>query len=235
MNLRVVLRGLVVFGSFVALGVILKVTGLGSMLDEHWIETSVRGQGLTGELLFLGAGALATAVGLPRQGVAFLGGYAFGFALGTALSVLAAALGCVLTFTYARALGRDLVASRFPARVQKIDGFLSDNPFTMTLLIRFLPLGSNLLTNLAAGVSSVSAVAFVSGSAIGYIPQQAIFALVGSGVTLDPAFRIGLSALLFVASGALGVYLYRRYRHGKTLDEEIDRVVESTDTPPKTG
>lgn len=224
MNGRLIVRGLILFGSFVALGVILKVTKLGSILDEHWIEASVRGQGIRGELLFIAVGMVATAVGLPRQAVGFLGGYAFGFAVGTLLSVLAAALGCAVAFWYARLLGRDLVMARFAHRVRRIDAFLSGNPLAMTLLIRFLPVGSNLATNLAAGVSGVSAVAFIAGSALGYVPQQAVFALVGSGVTLDPALRIGVGAVLFVVSGALGVYLYRRYRRGAALDDDIDRV-----------
>jgi len=223
MSAKVLLRGLAFFLSFVLLGLALKTTGLGSVLNEAWIDRWVRGHGLEGELLFLGVGAAATAVGIPRQLVAFLGGYAFGFVPGTLLATAAAAGGCVIAFLYARLLGRDMVKHRFPDRIRRIDDFLSDNPFMMTLLIRFLPLGSNLATNLAAGVSSVRAWPFIAGSALGYIPQMLVFALVGSGIALDPAFRISVSAVLFVASGVLGVHLYRKYRHGKTLDAALER------------
>lgn len=120
------------------------------------------------------------------------------------------------------------MAQRFPARVRRIDDFLSDNPLAMTLLIRFLPVGSNLATNLAAGVSRVPAVPFIAGSAVGYVPQTLVFALVGSGISLDPGFRIMVSALLFLLSGTLGVYLYRRHRHGKTFDEEVEREIGVT-------
>ena len=89
----------------------------------------------------------------------------------------------------------------------------------MTLLIRFLPVGSNVLTNVAAGLSSVSGIVFVIASAIGYIPQTVIFALLGSGFNLDTWHNIGLSVLLFIASGLIGVHLYRKYRRGKRLGD----------------
>ena len=231
MSPRLIVRSAALFVSLVALGALFHFSGLADAFDEHWIDTAVRGQGLKGEILFVAVGALVIGVGLPRQLVAFLGGYAFGLAGGTALALLAAILGCIGTFFYARLLGRDLVAHRFPGRIRRIDDFLADNPLTMTLLIRFLPLGSNLITNLAAGVSRVPAVPFLGGSALGYIPQTVIFALVGSGIAVDLGTRVGLSAILFAASGALGVYLYRHYRGAKTIDEDMDRDLESGPRP----
>ncbi|MBT6609343.1 MAG: SNARE associated Golgi protein, partial [Rhodospirillaceae bacterium] len=74
-----------------------------------------------------------------------------------------------------------------------------------------------------AGVTGVSAVIFIAASAIGYIPQMLIFALVGSGVHLDTGYGIGLSVVLFVISGLMGVHLYRKHRHGKRLGDDIDR------------
>lgn len=98
----------------------------------------------------------------------------------------------------------------------------------MTLLIRFLPVGSNLLTNLVAGVSAVRWLPFMAGSALGYIPQTLIFVLLGSGIHIDPVFRISLSVALFVVSGGLGVYLYRRYRHGKRLDDALETLLDES-------
>ncbi|MBT6095976.1 MAG: TVP38/TMEM64 family protein [Rhodospirillaceae bacterium] len=220
MSARGLVRGLAFLASLVAIGFLIQAMQLDSFLDKAWIDTEIRGRGLTGELLLVGIGAVFVAVGLPRQIISFLAGYGFGLAEGLAIALAATTIGCVITFFYARFMGRDLVARKFPGKIRRIDAFLADNPFTMTLLIRFLPAGSNLLTNLAAGVSSVSAVAFIAGSAFGYIPQTAIFALVGSGISVDPVWRIGLSIVLFLASGVLGIHLYRKYRHGKSLNGE---------------
>lgn len=222
MQARAILRGLIFIASLVALGYVLKVTHFGVSLNQAWVDAEIRGKGLNGELLFIGVGALAAALAMPRQLISFLGGYAFGFVLGTALTLAAVVTGCVLSFFYARLVGRHFITTRFCARIQRIDDFLSWSPFSMTLLIRLLPIGNNLATNLAAGVTSVRALPFFLGSLLGYIPQTLVFALVGSGVNVDPALRIGLAVLLFLVSGAIGVWLYRKYRHGHTLGAEVD-------------
>lgn len=223
MNIKLILRGLAVLLSLAAIGFLVRWSGLGDLLDQGWIDREVRGKGIDGELLFIAIGTLATAVGFPRQVVSFMGGYAFGFAWGTVLGVLATELGCIATFAYARLFGRALLANRLGGRIARVDAFVRDNPFTMTLLIRLLPVGSNVATSLAAGLSSVAALPFLLGSAVGFVPQTLVFALVGSGVNVDPVWRIGLGTVLFVVSGALGVYLYRRLRHGKVYDEELER------------
>lgn len=221
MPLRPILRGLVFLASLVAAVYLLRVGGL--TLDQAWIDREVRGRGLSGELLFLGVGALMTAVGLPRQIVAFLGGYAFDWLLGTALAVVAATLGCALAFGYARLLGRGLVTARLPGLARRLDAFLDRQPFFMALLIRLLPVGHNLSTNLAAGVSRVRAWPFIAGSALGYLPQTLVFALAGSGINLDPAWRLGSAVVLFLVSALLGVWLYRRYRQAAALEAAFER------------
>ncbi len=222
-NAKVYIRGLVLIASLVAIGFLFEATRLGTAFDRAWIDSEIRGQGMVGQMLFLAAAAVFTGFGLPRHVVGFLAGYAFGFVTGTVLTLVATLTGCVMAFHYARFLGRELVASRFPARIRGIDGFLRQNPFSMTLLIRLLPVGSNLAVNLAAGVSSVRPLPFLAGSAAGYIPQAVVFSLAGSGLTLEPGPRIGLSVVLFVVSGAIGIHLYRKHRHGKTFDEAVDR------------
>lgn len=212
--LKPYLRGLVLIATLVAIGYAIKGLGLFGLFDEGWIDRNIRGHGLTGEALFVAVGAGLTAIGLPRQAVSFLGGYAFGFFAGSGLALAASVTGCLVAFLYARVLGRSAIRARFSRRVERIDAFLRDNPMSTAILIRLLPVGSNALTNLAAGVSGVRLVPFVAGSAIGYLPQTAIFALLGTGIHLEPGLRIGTSAALFVASGMLGVWLYRRYRRG---------------------
>ena len=58
-----------------------------------------------------------------------------------------------------------------------------------------------------------------------------VFALLGSGINLDPGFRIAFSAVLFVVSGLLGIHLYRRYRHGKTFDEKVEKQIGGNGGP----
>ena len=141
----------------------------------------------------------------------------FGVAFGTGISVIAALCGCMISFFVARFLARDLVTQKFPEKFKRMDAFLAENAFTTSLLIRILPIGSNLVTSLLAGVSRVSPLPFFAGSGIGYIPQMLIFALVGSGFAVEPNVRLVVSIVLFAVSGFMGLWLYRRYRDGHKL------------------
>ncbi|MBI1942173.1 MAG: TVP38/TMEM64 family protein [Betaproteobacteria bacterium] len=228
-KLRALAPGLVFLATLAAIAWLLR-SGLAlEWLSEDWsarIDRDVRGKGAAGELLFLAVGGLACALAVPRHFVSFLGGYAFGFGPGTLLALAATEIGCALTFFYARLVGRPLVSKRFGARVRRIDDFLAANPFAMTLLIRLLPVGNNFATSLAAGVSRVPAWLFLLGSLVGYLPQTLVFALAGSGVEAGAGLRVGLAALLFLVSAAIGIWLYRRYRHGRTLGEEVDEALD---------
>jgi len=223
---RALLRGLILILTFVAIGFLIEKLGIKDALDEHWVDAEIRGHGLGGRALFVLMGGVAMAIGLPRQMVCFLGGYAFGFAEGLVWASMASLAGCMGSFFYARFMGRGLVAARFPDRIARIDAFLAGNTFSMSLLMRLLPVGSNLLTNLAAGVSGVVAVPFFLGSVLGYLPQTAVFTLLGSGIQVDPVFRIGASVVLFIASGVMGIWLFQRYRHGRRLDAATEAALD---------
>ena len=125
--------------------------------------------------------------------VAFLGGYAFGLTLGATLALCATVFGCILAFFFSRFIGRQIVSKWLASQIRHVNDFLKDNTFVTTLLIRLLPLGSNVITNLVAGVTHARPSAFFSGSAIGYIPQTIIFSLLGSGIGIEHELRISLS------------------------------------------
>lgn len=222
MNARATIKGLGLILSLALVGYLFDRSDLGNAINETWIDAHIRGHGLEGTLLFLAMGTLFTAVGLPRQIIAFLAGYAFGLLPGTLLGTLATLLGCLVAFLYARLFGRSLLRDRLGTRAARFDQFIHEHPFSMTLLIRLLPVGSNLLTNLAAGLSSARLLPFLVASFIGFLPQTLVFALVGSGINVAPALRIGTATLLFVASGMLGAWLYRRHRQGLGIDDKVD-------------
>ena len=78
MTPKVIIRSLVMIGLLVALGFLLKSSGLGEIIDKDWIDVHIRNNGLEGQLLYLGAASILVAAGVPRQIVFFLGVYAVG-------------------------------------------------------------------------------------------------------------------------------------------------------------
>ena len=212
MSLKLFIRSSVLIILLVALGFLLKTYEFNKIINKDWIDVYVGSTGLEGRFIFLGVATLLASIGFPRQIISFLAGYAFGLNFGAALALISCTIGCSATFFFARFVGRDWINSKFPRRLARADQFFSANTFITTLLLRFMPAGSNFVTNLVAGVSGARAVSFIGSSMLGYIPQTVIFALLGSGFNIDLEFRIILSIVLFLASILLGLFLYRKYK-----------------------
>lgn len=206
---------------------------LGDVLDEAWIDAHVRERGALGGLLFVVAGWLLASAGMSRQVIAFLSGYGFGFLPGVLLAMLAVVAGCMTTFYISRYLLRSFLLRRYSGRIDRVGRFINENTFTMAVLIRLLPLGSNWMVNIAAGASGVRSTPFFLGSALGYIPQMLIFALVGSGSRVDQFWQVAIAMAMFVIAALLGAWLYRRYRHGRTLDPQLDHQLGLDATSPE--
>ncbi len=168
------------------------------------------GQGWRDAVILGALGALACAIGMPRQVIGFAAGYAWGVLPGTALALGAQLAGCTINLLWARLVGRAFVQSRLGRRTARIDRALAAQPFAATLALRLMPMGSNLALNLLAGLSSVRILPFLAGSALGYLPQTVVAALLGAGGRLGRSTDIGLGVGLLAASMILAGTLRRR-------------------------
>ncbi len=184
----------------------------GLAVRDGWGRAALDAPAQAGPAGFVLVAAVACSVGVPRQVVAYAAGLGFGTWAGCALALVAEVLGCAADFLWARLVARDWAASRIGGRLARLDGQLSQHPFGLTLTLRLLPVGSNVLLNLLAGVSAVAAGPFLLASAIGYVPQTVVFALLGGGVRVDRTEQMMLAAALFMAATVLGLWLMRRMR-----------------------
>ena len=218
---KALLKGLLTLFSMVILGLLINFVLSETDFNQAWIDSQVKNQGLRGVVYFTLFCMLSTACGFPRQITAFLGGYAFGLLNGALLATLGVTFGCILAFYFARILARSMVRKKFPNKVNSINHFLHHGAFTKTIIIRLLPIGNNLVTNLVVGVTHAKASHFIAGSFIGYLPQMIIFAIAGSGVEVLSFWKIGLSAFLFIVSSLLSARLYRQYKMDKQTRESL--------------
>jgi len=216
------LKGVILILVLVLVGFVLEKSGIRYVINEAWIDEHISGNGFSGQLFFLAIGVVALSVGAPRQLISFLAGYAFGFKLGLLVALLVTSMACVIVFFCSRFIIKGYIQEKFSEKVRKADSFFRENTFSTTLLVRLLPVGNNVLTSLVAGASSAKAWGFLLGSTLGYIPQTLIFSLLGSGITIEPVIRIGVSIFLFILSGLLGIYLYQRYRYSRDLNAVTD-------------
>lgn len=174
-------------------------------LSQTWLSRDWRL--LTPE--FLLAGTLLCACGIPRQSVALVGGYLFGAGLGTLLALICMLAGCLLTYHLARLAGAGTVRHHWPSLALRLDHWATDRVFIRTLMIRLFPVGSNLLTNIGAGVSGARPGPFLLASAIGFLPQTLIFALGGSSVDAGSPLALVVAGVLLSVSLVLGAWLWR--------------------------
>ena len=222
MNKTLVLIATLLLLVMIALGYLLHHYSILDFIDTSAIGGRIADLGWAGMPAFIVFGMLFTSIGLPRQAMAFIGGYAFGTVLGVALGTVAAVLGAMLTFYVARWLARPLVLRKYPLMVSRVDRFSGDQLFLKIILLRFLPFGTNLATNLAAGAAATPARPFALASFFGYIPQMIIFALSGHGIRVQSNTQLAVAAALFLVSLAIGSYLYGQHRKQSVAAQSAD-------------
>jgi len=173
-------------------------------LIAHWLDHAGPLKWLSlyvSAIVFIGAGG-------PRQAIAFLFGFLFGGPLGIVIALLVTLAGSMGCFLLARHIIGPLLEQRFTKYLRLFEKSLLRDPAKKILIIRLLPIGSNLFTNLFSGACKLKTSAFVIGSLLGFLPQTAVFAMAGSGVRLSDHHQMTISILLFTLSSALGIYLY---------------------------
>lgn len=134
----------------------------------------------------------------------------WGFASGTALSLVGESLGAVLAF-YVYRLGWKRAAPRtdqWPMAVQKLLGLAGWEAAKIVVGLRIMPFMPSGLVTLAAAISRISITLFAISSTIGKIPALLIEGLAVSALFVLPLWAQILSSIILGA--ALYVYLTRR-------------------------
>ncbi|MGI9350319.1 MAG: TVP38/TMEM64 family protein [Rhizobiaceae bacterium] len=208
---RVFLKGVLAIAVLAVVGYLANSINFEETFSSLPFSASVDAKWYQGPVGFILLGALLISISCPRQVVSFFAAYFFGLSTGFIVAWIGTIAACLLTYGIARLFSgyfQDFVKGKLDIALQ----FWKDNTFLATVIWRFLPAGSNFLTNLAAGAFSIPASRFVAGSAVGYVPQTLIFAIVGSGARVESEVQILVSAGLFAISALLGLLLFARYR-----------------------
>jgi uncharacterized membrane protein YdjX (TVP38/TMEM64 family) len=126
---------------------------------------------------------LAVVLMFPAAAVLTLaGGFLFGWAIGSTLTVLSATTGATLVFLIARtALGENLVRRAGPWLCKLQAGFRKD-ALSYLLFLRLVPAFPFWFMNLAPAVLGVSLRDFVLATAVGIVPGTLAFSFVGAGL-----------------------------------------------------
>ncbi len=216
-DVLVILKGGLIFSILVMIGFYINSVNFEDIFKRLAFTNGAASNWYFGPTGFVLLGAFLMCISCPRQIVSFFAAYFFGFVYGVLFSWLAVVLACLATVLMARVFKRQ-IADWITGKIAIAVHFWEENTFMVTVLLRFLPAGSNWLTNLTAGALGIPVLRFVAGSAVGYLPQTIIFAMVGSGTRIESTAQITMSLCLFVISTALGLRLYLKFRENLTAN-----------------
>jgi uncharacterized membrane protein YdjX (TVP38/TMEM64 family) len=138
---------------------------------------------LLAALAYLGIYIAAVAFSLP--GATFLtlaGGFLFGAAGGTALTVVGATIGATLVFLFAQHLFGADALDRLGPRARALGEGIRRNAASYLLVLRLVPLFPFFLVNLVPAFVGVRLATYVVTTAFGILPGTAVFSLAGAGL-----------------------------------------------------
>jgi uncharacterized membrane protein YdjX (TVP38/TMEM64 family) len=123
----------------------------------------------------------------------------------------------IIHFFLGRILGSPLLRRYGGMHANRLSNWLGRHGFTASAVVRIVPSAPFIVVNLAAGVSHISTLAFIGGTAVGTIPKAAVIAFLGIGLTElfgrgDP-LTLFLALALFLGWLMSGLILRRHYRH----------------------
>ena len=176
----------------------------------QYLGAYLQSAGVIGFTVMLLVASLCIAVGLPRQLFAFVFGFAYGLPVGFLAALLSAIVGCAFTYTAVRYVLSARFQERYPEAKAKLAAWVKEDVFLKIVILRFQPLGTNLISNVCAGLLPVPAITFLAGSAVGFVPQSLVFSMLGSGVRLGSTTQMWISLALLLISVLLALVVYKR-------------------------
>lgn len=173
------------------------ILDIGSLREVLHPGDSIQGQ-LKSYIIFIVAGTLLIAVGLPRIWISAAAGSIYGAVLGLALAMVTSMLGASVTYLVGRSLLRSMVRRRFEKRIGRWSDRFRKNAFFWVLYLRLFPASNATLTSLLCGCLKVDFRAYTTANAIGFIPLTVIFAMFGSGAAKGNSSQLVIGGVLLL-------------------------------------
>ncbi len=179
---------------------------LGVVPDVEALRDRVRSTGTLGWLVFVTAYAVLVLFPTPAAVLTVTGGALFGVAGGSALVLVGATLGAVLSFEIGRLLGRGAVSRFTKGRLARVEQLLDNHGLAAVVAVRLVPLVPFMAINYGAGLSAVSRRDYVLGTMVGMVPGIVAYCAVGAYGTDPLMLVVSLAALvvLVLLGGAWG-------------------------------
>lgn len=163
-----------------------------------------------------------------------IGGFLFGFAKGTVLSVFAISIGSSFAFLLTRFFFRNFFIKKGGKKIKKIYEHLNKDEIYYLISFRLFPLTPIFFTNMLMGLGSIKFNVFYIVSFISFLPTTIIYANMGSQLShlkgleglMDPNFLFAFSLVsLFPLFVNYFLKLIKKIRKTKKLQLESDKAL----------
>lgn len=160
-------------------------------------EEYVQSRGRAGLFIYFVLCAFGTFFFVPRQLLSLVAGYFYGVMPAFFVVSCGVGLGCLFSMGYGNFLAKNFFQKKMRKRIHCLENIFTKSTFGMALGIRIMPIGCNTMLNMLVGATKIPFWKFWAGSALGYIPQNFIFALLGSAGKTESGTTVFMSALLY--------------------------------------
>lgn len=183
---------------------------------ENQLNGFIASTGAWGWLVIIILMILHSFVPLPLEFAALAAGAAYGFWLGTIITVIGAVLGAALSFWISRQFGQPFF-DRVLKQNQRdwLNHQSRDQGTTALLISRLLPFISFTLISYAAGLTKVSWWTFLWTTTIGILPLTMLAVLYGANMSTMPVGWLIAIPIVGVSIVLLVHYLAKRNGWGK--------------------
>jgi uncharacterized membrane protein YdjX (TVP38/TMEM64 family) len=164
-------------------------------------------------LIYIAIYVLATVLILPSTALNLTAGAIFGLWWGTLWTSIAAILAAVVSFSFTRTVGRDVVALKLGRNFREMDDRFQQGGIFYMFALRLLPIIPYGLVNFTAGLTSIKFRDYFLGTLLGTVPGILPFVMLGSfGLRAIQTGEILplLGALSLIALLVVGATWYKR-------------------------
>ncbi|MGD1902721.1 MAG: TVP38/TMEM64 family protein [Geitlerinemataceae cyanobacterium] len=192
-------------------------------IDADRVEAWLESWGIWAPIAYIAAYTIGTLLLLPSTPLNLAGGALFGLWGGTLWSSIGAVIAALVSFGFARTVGRQWVASKLAGQWEAIDADIKSSGLFYLFAVRLLPILPYGLVNLAAGLTSVTwrdyTLATTFGTVLGLMPFIAIGSS-GRDIMQGGSIWGLILALTGVAALIFGATWYRKRRSPPATPEE---------------
>ncbi len=151
--------------------------------QRAWLSQQVAENAVLTAAVYILVYVVVVAFSLPVAAlVTITGGFLFGLAGGTALSVVGATLGAIVLFIAARTAFYDLLHARAGPALRKMEDGFREDALSYMLVLRLVPLFPFFVVNFVPALLGVPLRIFAIGTFFGIIPGSLVYTWVGHGL-----------------------------------------------------